>query len=103
MDFADATGSTALHLAVSDGLTGVVSVLLRSGANIDARTSLEGGGGTPLHLAILSGQADVAATLIQAGADVDAEEFGENLAQRAASSSNARAGVDVTIVGKGLG
>ncbi|KAA0147457.1 hypothetical protein FNF31_07582 [Cafeteria roenbergensis] len=76
VDFADATGSTALHVAVSEGLTGVVSVLLRGGANIDARTSLEGGGGTPLHLAILSGQPDIAATLIQAGADVDAEEFG---------------------------
>ena len=90
VDFADATGSTALHVAVSEGLTGVVSVLLRGGANIDARTSLEGGGGTPLHLAILSGQPDIAATLIQAGADVDAEEFGEHGAWRAASCGAAR-------------
>jgi ankyrin repeat protein len=57
---------TALHLAASYGHTTTVSVLLKSGANINAATSAKA---TALHEAALLGHGAVVDLLLEHGAD----------------------------------
>ncbi|KAJ8613487.1 hypothetical protein CTAYLR_002150 [Chrysophaeum taylorii] len=64
-------GARPLHMASSGG---VVDVLARAGAPIDARDEH---GSTPLHCATARGRVDAARALIAAGADVKAADFVE--------------------------
>jgi ankyrin repeat protein len=59
----DEGGTTAMHLAAENGHDEVVLVLVKNGANIDARETKYGQ--TPLHLAALNGHKAVAETLLQ--------------------------------------
>ena len=69
---------TALHEAARFGRPGVAKLLLRSGAEVDAR---DGEGRTPLHLAaatkhVVAGRdyPGVVSLLLESGADADAED-----------------------------
>ncbi len=53
-------GFTALHLAAANGDIGLVGVLMRHGADVNAR----GLGGTPLHLAAAHGHLSVVRALL---------------------------------------
>lgn len=55
-----AVGFTALHLAAANGDIGLVGVLLRHGADVDAQSV----GGTPLHLAAQNGHVRVVNALL---------------------------------------
>ncbi|MEW5305726.1 MAG: hypothetical protein WDW36_008245 [Sanguina aurantia] len=63
--------SPPLHTAVKHGHAGVVGLLLRRGARIEA---LDKGGWTPLHYAAREGHTEVAALLIGSGAQLDVED-----------------------------
>ncbi|KAI9331657.1 ankyrin repeat-containing domain protein [Zopfochytrium polystomum] len=65
---------TPLHVAAAAGHAEVVRVLLRAGADKDAKAE---GGATPLHLAAQQGAAEVVVLLVEHGADV-AAGAGEN-------------------------
>ncbi|CAN0420041.1 unnamed protein product, partial [Hapterophycus canaliculatus] len=69
-------GETPLHLAARESSVEVAQVLLRHGADPNAKTSTEEGGMSPLHFAAAPGNDDrrraVVRLLLQAGADVDA-------------------------------
>lgn len=56
-------GFTALHLAASAGFAGIVSELIRAGADVNAKK----GGWTPLSFALDRGHHDVAAILLANG------------------------------------
>ncbi len=66
---ADATGTTALHLAVRAGNGETVRKLLASGANARAANRY---GVTPLQLAAVNGDAAIAKQLLASGADPNA-------------------------------
>jgi uncharacterized protein len=66
---ADATGTTALHLAVQAGNGGTVRTLLASGASARAANRY---GVTPLQLAAVNGDAAIAKQLLASGADPNA-------------------------------
>ncbi len=68
-------GWTALHLAAFFGHTTAAQLLLRRGADIDAR-STNSTSNTPLHAAVAGGRVDAALALIDAGATVDATDAG---------------------------
>lgn len=68
----DARGTeewTPLHLASVSGSAHVVSVLLRSGADVNA---ISDRGDTPLHLVVTSGCLEAARSLVKAGANIGA-------------------------------
>ena len=60
---------TPLHIAVRQGHDELVTLLLKSGASVNA---LSQRGLTPLHHAVRCGQQEIAAILLQGGADVHA-------------------------------
>ena len=64
-------GRTPLHLAAERGHGQVADLLVRGGANLEAK---DDNGRTPLHLAAENGQLNVAALLVNAGANQEAEE-----------------------------
>lgn len=66
------TGETALHVAARYGNLQAVSLLLHSGAEIDAATFHDW---TPLHLACRYGHADITQFLISHGANVNKPGF----------------------------
>lgn len=64
-------GKTALHLAVESGNSNMVALLLKAGADVNAK----GDSVTPLHLAAFYGSAQIAEMLLKAGAEVNAGGF----------------------------
>ena len=62
------TGRTALHTAALDGLSGIASLLITYGANVNA---LDRTGRTPLSRATQQGTTEIAALLIENGARSD--------------------------------
>jgi hypothetical protein len=63
-------GTTLLHVAACEGKTDCIPVLLRHGADVDARSWASGM--TPLQMAMLNGVSEAVTLLCAAGADVDA-------------------------------
>ncbi|KAI0290861.1 ankyrin repeat-containing domain protein, partial [Russula brevipes] len=61
---------TALHHAAYEGHTEVAQLLLRHGANVDARGEMNR---TPLSLASFHGHRDIVQLLLDHGAEVDPE------------------------------
>jgi len=68
-----ASGATPLHLAVLCDQGVVAQLLIREGANLNARARDEHGG-TPLHWAAVLGRTEMARRLIDAGAEVNAKD-----------------------------
>lgn len=64
----DPAGNTALHIAVQQGLSDIVPLLLSHGAKVNARNKE---GNTPLHEAIVSSKPDIVTLLLKNGAHVD--------------------------------
>lgn len=82
---------TPLHLSASKGHKDVVALLLRRGANVDART--EKGGWSALDFAVLNGHAECAMVLLENGAVVTdnakkAGQSGSTLVQHAARNGH---------------
>ena len=71
----DKDGSTPLHCATWKGHEGVVALLLKAGANVNAHNTNEHWGTTPLHAAAHANHAAIASLLIEYGADLDAEDL----------------------------
>ena len=65
------SGGTPLHVAVLAGQMEATKLLLKKGADINARAD-DVAGGTPLHWAAVIGSMDFAEVLVEAGADVNA-------------------------------
>lgn len=72
VDARDADGSTPLHCAAWKGHAAVVTALLASGADPNARNANEHWGDTPLHAAAHGNQRAVAEVLLASGASVEA-------------------------------
>lgn len=68
-------GWAPLHVAASEGHTGMVEILLEYGANLDARTK---NFRTPLHIACIRGNFAVIQALLMANADPDAKDIDGN-------------------------
>ena len=66
---------TALHVAVRSGNDKMVTYLLKSGIDINAKDSSNI---TPLHLAVFYGNTQITETLLEAGANVNAVGFRQN-------------------------
>ena len=67
------SGTTALLIAVSQGLKDIVELLIDSGADVNAKGPWSW---TPLHSATESGQKDLAGLLIASGANVNTKDGG---------------------------
>jgi ankyrin repeat protein len=67
--------NTALHMAVDRGNEAMVVLLIRAGANVNAKRFSDE---TPLHLAAFHGFADIGESLLKAGADVNAIGYRHN-------------------------
>lgn len=68
----DSDGSTPLHCATWKGHQAVVEVLIKHGADVNARNENEHWGTTPLHAAAHGNQRAIAELLIANGADIHA-------------------------------
>ncbi|GLD92397.1 hypothetical protein PINS_up000930 [Pythium insidiosum] len=68
VDEVDHLGRSALHWAAMIGTDEIVSILLRNGASIDLRDTLDGL--APLHYAAYYGHVKVTRLLVEAGADM---------------------------------
>eukprot|EP00123_Amoebidium_parasiticum_P013930 comp22229_c0_seq1/m.32775 comp22229_c0_seq1/g.32775 ORF comp22229_c0_seq1/g.32775 comp22229_c0_seq1/m.32775 type:complete len:574 (-) comp22229_c0_seq1:237-1958(-) len=68
LDQRDANGMNALHLCASQGLTDMLTLLLKCGASIDEQTD---DGDTALAVAVSKGQGKAAAILVEKGAKVN--------------------------------
>src|SRR5690606_23280235 len=66
---------TPLHWAVHHSRKAIVRLLLRFGAQVNARSSRSGE--TPLHLAVQSGTRGICKLLVHKGADVNAVDNGK--------------------------
>ena len=92
-------GMTALHWAADRGDAAMAAALLRAGAKLDAKTSVNGY--TPLHVASRSGSAAVVKALLDAGADARTMTgTGATAMHLAAASGNAES-VSALIAKKG--
>lgn len=78
----DSNGMTPLHLAALSGFPGIVWLLLKYKANVNARAH---NGMTPLHAAAMAGHTDVAELLLVRGALVNARDELGNTALYVAS------------------
>jgi cytohesin len=97
----DKSGRTALHSAVSNGRTNIVSLLLEAGADVNAE---DDACMTPLHYAMKNMfRKDMLAALLNAGADINARDkrgstalhFGTNCNNEDAMSMLLKAGANV--------
>ena len=68
----DTDGSTPLHCATWKGHRGVVELLLKHGADVNAKNNNDHWGTTPLHAAAHANQRAIAELLLAHGADVHA-------------------------------
>lgn len=92
-------GMTALHWAADRGDAAMAAALLRAGAKLDAKTSVNGY--TPLHVASRSGSAAVVKALLDAGANARTMTgTGATAMHLAAASGNAES-VSALIAKKG--
>lgn len=66
----DNEGGTALHVSAPLGHLAVTLLLVKAGADLEARTPK--GHYTPLHLAATHGRSEVSTMLVEAGADLEA-------------------------------
>lgn len=90
LDARNASGETALHLAVEKGLKELVRTFVKVGANLRARSA---SGETALHLAAMHADPALVQFLLQAGADPKARnDEGESPLHWAALSGNVEAG-----------
>ncbi|KAJ1971203.1 hypothetical protein H4R35_005406 [Dimargaris xerosporica] len=64
----DQSRRTALHIAASKGHVAIMLLLLRAGANVNAKDVL---GNTPLHIAVISNHINCVLALLQAGAEIE--------------------------------
>ena len=67
----DPLGGTALHDASWSGHVGLITLLIESGAGVDAEHTETGS--TPLHYAVITNHAEAAALLLRHGANVHAK------------------------------
>jgi ankyrin repeat protein len=74
MEYKDASGCTALILAVSEGQAHCVQFLLEGGADKDAKLNYEDGGFSALIKAVMHGHADCARVLVDFGADIEIKD-----------------------------
>jgi len=65
------TGTTPLHAAVAGRCVDAVDLLMRAGADVNAKDDF---GQTVLHYAAFKGDVEIIKRLIAAGADINAEE-----------------------------
>ncbi len=65
-------GLTPLHVAAGNGRAKAVEILLKGGAQLEAKDRKHGK--TPLHWAVFGGGVDAARVLLDAGADVNAKD-----------------------------
>ena len=83
------TGYTPLHYAARSGNVACVSLLLRAGAPVKARTT---GGATPLMRAAFAGHASIITMLLGAGSEAEAfDSDGETPLHKAAVQQHAEA------------
>ena len=68
-------GFTPLHLAACEGHSGPIDILIKFGAQIDARTNNYR---TPLHIACIRGNLSVIQSLVKFGADINAKDMDGN-------------------------
>jgi ankyrin repeat protein len=68
-------GFTPLHLAASEGHAPLIEILMKFGAQVEARTN---NFRTPLHIACLRGNLTVIQALVQHGADINAKDIDGN-------------------------
>ena len=61
----------SLHWATQKGYSTIIEILLKNGANVNARDKFKQ---TPLHLAILHGHSTIVEILLQNGANVNAKD-----------------------------
>jgi len=78
-------GYTELHYAVFHNDRTYLQLLIKAGADIDAKDS---SGRTALHLAAMVGNVKAVAALIKAGADIDAEDNSRSTALHLAAEIN---------------
>ncbi|KAJ1648788.1 hypothetical protein IWQ61_009916 [Dispira simplex] len=71
----DESQRTALHIAASKGNVAMILMLIRAGADVNARDVL---GNTPLHIAVVSNYINCVLALLQAGADITASNGSRN-------------------------
>ena len=96
-------GGVALHVAAHHGSTACICLLLRAGADVNARANI---GTTPLHTACLYGQVHAVELLIAAGANLEArKQYGFTPLRRALIAGHRevaltllRAGAPITVL-----
>ena len=82
----DSNNDAPLHFAAQNGHLNVVSLLLKRGANVNAKNR---DSSAPLHLAAFEGHAEIASTLLAEGADADPpDNLGTTPLHWAASRNN---------------
>ena len=88
---------TAMHFAVSNGHTAIISILLRDGSTVNVR---DDEGRTPLHVCVEAGHLEAAKVLLAAGADLNAgDKQGTSITVAAVKTSNEKM-VDLLFKGK---
>ena len=92
VNYADAGGKTALHVAAANvGCEALVVALLKHGARVEA---VNEAGATPLHWAALNGHTAAAQHLLAAGADVEARNLaGQSALKLATQAGHSEVGV----------